>query len=175
MNSTYDPIQHNRELAAEASRLSGSPSRQSEITLLLAQLRAEVAGDQTLTLGIARLAAGENLTDALAHIAHAAGMPGAVLAIKRLGDYVGHPFHGNQWAEGEESSGEHKASLRAHNESKIAASTGNKEDHLAAGAAHELASRKQAAAGHANQAMYHSMMSQMHTDAAKGAKFSGKK
>lgn len=80
------------------------------------------------------------------------------------GDFPGHPFRGNQFAQGSGGGGEHnKASHEANEKSKAADS---KSSHKSAKAAHERAAKLQEKEGHEDVAAYHEAMAKYHAKAA---------
>lgn len=87
------------------------------------------------------------------------------------GDYPGHPFHGNQYADGTGGmSAQNKASRNASQASGSAMKSGSKADHKAASVAHKHAAAAANKSGNKQLALYHDEMANMHSDAAKSAK-----
>lgn len=83
------------------------------------------------------------------------------------GDFVGHPFRGNQYGAGGGSSRAAVASGKAHEATKGASTAA---DHLKAAAAHAKASILQSKKGNLQTAMYHDTMAQFHkSEAMRGA------
>ena len=80
------------------------------------------------------------------------------------GDYVGHPFHGNQYVGGETSTKANTASHTAHEKSKEA---NDSKGHHAAAKAHAEASKQQEIAGNGSAAAYHDAMAKYHESEAK--------
>ena len=89
-----------------------------------------------------------------------------LLDILANGDYPGHPFHGNQYAESGQNSHASKASLGAHNATETAMKSGSSEDHKAAMHAHLNAAAMQAGKGHNVTAQHHLQMAEMHKSMA---------
>jgi len=87
--------------------------------------------------------------------------------IAAAGDYPGHPFHGNQWADGGSVGAEHEAS---HVAAVLSHKASDKGGHLKASAMHERAAAIHAKKGNSTTAAYHQTMALMHSDAAKTAK-----
>ena len=80
------------------------------------------------------------------------------------GDYVGHPFHGNQYGEGEGEGGkENKASAKAHEATKGA---NDKASHEKASKAHARAAKLHRAEGNDAAADYHEHMAKFHAGKA---------
>ena len=90
----------------------------------------------------------------------------------QAGDYVGHPFHGNQWVGGEAGDSGNKASKKAHEATKEADSKGTHKAHKDAEKAHREAADKQELAGNTNAAFYHSAQANYHHEASKNASIS---
>lgn len=81
------------------------------------------------------------------------------------GDYPGHPFRGNQYAEGEGEGGEHNvASSRAHAHSMSARTSAQ---HRKAASAHRHASKLQREEGHEETADYHEAAAKYHEKKSK--------
>lgn len=81
------------------------------------------------------------------------------------GDYPGHPFRGNQYAEGEGEGGEHNvASSRAHAHSMAARTSAQ---HRKAASAHRHASKLQREEGHEETADYHEAAAKYHEKKSK--------
>ena len=86
------------------------------------------------------------------------------------GDFPGHPFHGNQYAEGSSGRSEtNKGSSKAHSATRQAMKSGSAEDHASAAVAHHRAAAAANKAGKGELALYHDEMANMHTDQAKNA------
>lgn len=82
----------------------------------------------------------------------------------RAGDFPGHAFHGNQYADGTGGGGEHNdASRAAHEKSKSAETSQN---HRGAAAAHRKAARMHDEEGNDKVADYHRAMSTFHEQQA---------
>ena len=87
------------------------------------------------------------------------------------GDYPGHPFHGNQYAEGSSGRSDREVKSRdAFHASRDAMKSGSKSDHQAAATAHRTAAAAANKSGNRELALYHDEMANMHRDAAKDAK-----
>jgi hypothetical protein len=87
------------------------------------------------------------------------------------GDFPGHPFRGNQYADGSSGHSEReRASAKAHDASKAAFDSGTKEDHEKAAAEHRRAAAAANKSGRRDLALYHDTAAQMHDDEAKKSK-----
>ena len=75
------------------------------------------------------------------------------------GDFVGHPFRGNQYGTG--------TSGKALHASSVAKSNGTKTNHSKAAAAHRAAAKVATKAGHSKSAEYHNIMAKFHSGMAK--------
>jgi hypothetical protein len=85
------------------------------------------------------------------------------------GDFPGHPFHGNQYAEASSGgSRRERASSVAHEASRAAFESGEKSDHEHAAAMHKHAAAQANKAGNKSLAVYHDTMANMHADMAAG-------
>ena len=82
----------------------------------------------------------------------------------RAGDYPGHPFRGNQYADGEGEGEHHRASHRAHTASISAHSA---HDHKVAQREHEHAAKLHEDEGNESVAAYHEAAAAYHAKAAK--------
>jgi len=83
--------------------------------------------------------------------------------VVNAGDYPGHPFHGNQYAEGKAGSEESEQSHKAHIASQIAKTAS---EHRAAAKEHLKAAKLQEEAGNETTADYHRAMAGFHQKAA---------
>jgi len=88
------------------------------------------------------------------------------------GDYPGHPFHGNQYADGGGETEASKASGSAHEASKSAGITGKASAHIHAAAEHKKAAAANEKEGNTDTAAYHRVMAKWHSDKAGKAKAS---
>ncbi len=85
------------------------------------------------------------------------------------GDYPGHPFHGNKYAEASSGpSQSNRASGAAHDATRDAMTSGDKADHEHAAAMHKHAAAAANKAGNKPLTLYHDTMANMHSDAARG-------
>jgi hypothetical protein len=83
------------------------------------------------------------------------------------GDYPGHAFHGNQYADGSSGrSAREVASKKAAQASGVALKSGSAEDHASASIAHHRAAAAANKAGNKELTLYHDEMANMHADAA---------
>ena len=91
-----------------------------------------------------------------------------LLILFENGDYPGHEFHGNQYAEGGGGGKASAASLDAHVASKAALESGTAKDNKVAAEMHIRAAESHAAKGNIVTAQHHLQMAEMHKSMARG-------
>jgi hypothetical protein len=98
-----------------------------------------------------------------------------LMTILANGDYPGHPFHGNQYAEASGgSSASNRSSRDANSATQAAMKSGSSEDHHAAAVAHKHAAAAANKAGNKALTLHHDTMAAMHTSMASSARHAHK-